>query len=157
MTLYEICEQLRNFELDIDEETGEILNGEELDKVELDFDTKAENVALYVKNLKAEAKMVKEEKLALAKRQASLEKQVEWYENYLDSMLVERPFPTSSKVKVSWRKSETLEGEDWTLVPEDYLKPNDPSVDKTALKKAIKEGLEVEGWYVEEHRNIQIK
>ena len=37
--------------LEVDEETGEILNAEELDKLAGAFDEKAESVACYIKNL----------------------------------------------------------------------------------------------------------
>ena len=36
-TLYELAEELANFELEMDEETGEVLNLADLDKVEMPF------------------------------------------------------------------------------------------------------------------------
>ena len=48
-TLYEINEKLLNFEFEIDEETGEILNAGELDNLELARDEKIENLCLYIK------------------------------------------------------------------------------------------------------------
>ena len=40
MTLYELNEAMKNFDLEIDEETGEILNAEELDLLTLEHDMK---------------------------------------------------------------------------------------------------------------------
>ena len=59
MTLFELNDALRNFNLEIDEETGEILNAAELDALEMQRDEKIENIALWIKNLKAEAEAVK--------------------------------------------------------------------------------------------------
>lgn len=54
-TLYELAEELENFELEIDEETGEVLNLADLDKVEMEFKKKVEGICLWIKNLKADA------------------------------------------------------------------------------------------------------
>ena len=55
MTLYELTEAMRFFDLEIDEETGEILNGDELDLLQMDFDQKLKNCVYWYKNQKAEA------------------------------------------------------------------------------------------------------
>ena len=50
MNLFELNQALMDFELEIDEETGEILNADALDSLELERDTKIENIALYQSN-----------------------------------------------------------------------------------------------------------
>ena len=42
-------------------------------------------------------------------------------------------------------------------LPEDYIKYSDPTVDKTALKKALKNGEEIEGARLVIRQNLQIK
>ena len=69
MKLYEIVEELRNFQFEIDEETGEILNADELDKLELARDEKIENICLMIKNLKADATAYKAEKDSFAEKE----------------------------------------------------------------------------------------
>ena len=59
--LYELTAQLENFELEVDEETGEITNLDELDALQLERDEKIENIALWVKNLTADAAAIKAE------------------------------------------------------------------------------------------------
>ena len=63
MNLFKIEESIQNFleqgfdNTCIDQETGEILEeriAERLDNLEFTFNIKAENLALYIKNLKAE-------------------------------------------------------------------------------------------------------
>ena len=51
----------------IDPDTGEITNSEQLEALQMERQTKLENVALYIKNLKADATMYKAEKQAFAR------------------------------------------------------------------------------------------
>lgn len=51
--------------------------------IEGEFDEKAESIAIYYKQLLAEAKMLKTEKAAIAKRQSQKEKQAESLKTYL--------------------------------------------------------------------------
>ena len=68
MTLYEINAALEAFESEVDEDTGEILNYDKLAELNMAKDEKRENIALYIKNLTAEAKAIREEEKALAER-----------------------------------------------------------------------------------------
>lgn len=79
-TLFDITmEYLEVFDrIEIDEETGEILNAEELDTLQGAFDEKAESVACYIKNLDAFTKDIKEEEAKMAERRKSAEKKVEY-------------------------------------------------------------------------------
>ena len=61
-TLYELAEELANFELEIDEDTGEVLNFADLDKVEMELKKKVEGICLWIKNLKSDALAYKAEK-----------------------------------------------------------------------------------------------
>lgn len=61
MTLYELDERIKNFELDVNED-GEIVNTDDLDKIEMERAEKIENVALYIKNARADRDALKAEK-----------------------------------------------------------------------------------------------
>ena len=52
MNLFEIENEIMNC---WDQETGEILDSDRLDQLEMERDTKIENIALYIKNLTADA------------------------------------------------------------------------------------------------------
>lgn len=54
-----------------------------LDGIEGEFDEKAESIAVYIKQLKAEANILKFEKSAIAKRQSQKEREVEKLAAYL--------------------------------------------------------------------------
>ena len=61
MNLYEINSQIENFEFKIDEETGEVLNMNELNELKMSKDEKIENIALWIKNLKSDEKALDDE------------------------------------------------------------------------------------------------
>ena len=68
-TLYELADALRGFDLDIDEDTGEITNLDDLDAIEMEFRDKVENVALMIKNFLSDAEAYKREKESFAKKE----------------------------------------------------------------------------------------
>ena len=66
MNIYEIEQAITDL---VDPETGEITDFEALDALSMARDEKIENVALWTKNLNAEAKAIREEEKALAEYQ----------------------------------------------------------------------------------------
>ena len=160
MTLYQIQDNIRKaIEQGFDEETGEILDTNALEALEIQRDEKIENIALFIKNLKAEAEAIKAEKMNLAKRQQTAENKAEFLKRYLTKCLDGEKF-FSPKVAVSYRKSQTVEfidGFDVNQLPEQYQRRADPEADKTALKDALKAGEEIHGVYLADHNNTIIK
>ena len=152
-SLYEINEAILNC---VDMETGEIIDSEALEMLQMAFDDKVEGIALWIKNLLAEAEMIKAEKENLAKRQSSCESKAKSLKMYLSKFLNGKKFKTS-KVSVSYRKSESIEIIDMSAIKEEYLKYSEPTADKTAIKKAIKNGESISGARLIENSNIQIK
>lgn len=71
MSLYQINQQILSLEkMDddyVDTETGEVISQEEFDQLNIDREEKIESICLWIKNLKAEAKAIKEEEENLAK------------------------------------------------------------------------------------------
>lgn len=153
MNLYEIDAAILDC---VDVETGEVFDEEKFESLSIDRDLKIENICLWIKNLTAEAEALKAEETAFAKRRKSAETKKEGLKKYIAGYLDGTPFRTT-KVVVSFRRSESIEIDDWTLVPDEYLKIVVPEVDKTAVKKALKEGKRIEGVSLVEKQNIQIK
>ena len=71
--LYEINQDILDC---VDLETGEILDTEKLDALQIEREAKLEGVALWVKDLKAEAAAVKEEADKLNARKKSLDNKI---------------------------------------------------------------------------------
>ena len=153
MNLYEIDERILDC---VDVETGEIFDIDAFEELSIEREVKIENICLWIKNLTAEAEAIKAEKLALEARQKAKTNKIDSLKRYISTYLEGSKFETA-RVKVSFRKSESLEYEDVYKIPEEYLKYKEPDVNKTELKNAIKKGLKVEGVSIVEKQNIQIK
>lgn len=150
--LYEIDKEIMNC---VDEETGEIIDFDKLSELQMRFDEKVENIGCCIKNLLAEAKMLKEEKDNLSKRQKVCENKAGSLKQYLSDILDGQKFKTT-KVSISYRKSEAVNIYGPDLVPEKYLKYA-PSINKAEAKRDIKAGKIIPGISLETKQNIQIK
>ena len=143
MTLYEINDEIRaaaDAAYIVDEETGEIIEKDQyIDELNVMKEEKVENIALYIKNLIAEAAAIKAEKDALAKRQKAAENKADYLKRYLNGCLSGEKFSTP-RVSLSYRKTTSVSIPDVYIVPDDYLRKVEPSPDKTAIKAAIKSG-----------------
>lgn len=153
MKLYEIEQEILSC---VDMETGEIIDIEKLEQLEMCRDEKIENICLWIKNLTSDAEALKAEKDAFEKRQKAAEDKVARLKNFLTNYLDGNKFETT-KVKVSFRGSESVEVADISALPEKFLKFKDPEPDKTAIKTAIKAGDVVAGASIVQKQNIQIK
>ena len=140
----------------VDVETGEVFDADRFEELELTRDAKIENICLWIKNLKAEAEALKAEKDAFAQRQKAAETKIESLKRYISAYLDGTAFE-SAKVKVSFRKSESLEISEDAVIPDEYLRFKEPEVNKADLKRAIKAGLTIGGVQIVESNNIQIK
>ena len=140
----------------IDAETGEIIDAEMLDKLQMEKSEKIENVACWIKDLKAEAEALKAEKMAFAERQRVAENKVESLKRYLAYALDGQAFK-STRASVSFRTSESVEIDDIYAVDENYLRYKEPEADKTAIKNAIKAGKEVAGATLVKSTSVIIK
>lgn len=146
MKLYEIDNAILEC---IDMETGEIIDAEKLDALNMERDAKIENVVLWIKDLKAEAEAIKQEKLALADRQRVAENKAESLKKWIAYALDGQKFSTA-KCAVSFRNTESVEVTEEGLENlmnghDDLLTYKQPEPNKKAIKQAIKDGLSVAG------------
>lgn len=164
MNLYELNEEIKNFEFEFDEETGEITNLSDLDNLKLMKDEKIENLALYIKNINAEKEAIKNEIDKLQKRLKAKETKVKGLKSYLEYILDGKKFE-SAKVDIRYRKTTSLNIDNDNLFIEyakdhglnnlftvDYKeKPN-----KTEIKKYLKDN-ELPYCSIVEGKNMSIK
>ena len=153
MKLYEIDEAIMAC---IDAETGEVIDADKLDNLTMERDAKIENVALWIKDLKAEAEALKAEKMAFAERQKVAENKIESLKKWLAYALDGQDYK-SVRASVSFRTSESVEIDDIYAVDENYLRYKEPEADKTAIKNAIKAGQEVAGATLVKSTSVIIK
>ena len=152
MNLYEIHHEIMSC---WDEETGEILDVQKFDALQMALEDKLEGIGCYIKNLEAEAAALKLEEQAFAARRKRAENKAASLKNYLSGYLQGCPFETL-RVKISFRKSESLELSETAVVPEEFLKYT-VDVNKAELKKAVKAGLVLDGVQLIQKQNISIK
>lgn len=161
-SLFGITEELLQiFEnIDIDEETGELLNLEQLEQIQGEFDDKASNIALYIQELQAQAEAIKNKSESLKDRQKSTTNKAERLKAYLSDMMnrAGKTKVETDDVRISFRKSESVEILDQQLIPEEYINARlTVTPDKVSIKKAIKSGQNIEGAILIENQNLQIK
>ena len=142
MNLYEINAALEQaYEEAVDPETGEVIENAAyaaIDGLQMELEEKTENVLLWIKNLQADA-------------------EAESLKKYVSGILNGQKFQTA-RVSASWRKSEAVEYVgNVNALPDSCIKIADPVVDKTALKKLLKSGAEIEGARLIARQNLQIK
>jgi len=166
MTMFEIKEEIRHLlenlytEADEDgcvsDETMAAL--EALNEAKED---KMESIALYYKEMQAEADAIKVEAKNLADRAKATQKKADSLKAYLSRILQEDGMEkfSTARVKVTFRSSEAvIVDDDWHNITKTYIKKNIEYVpDKTAIKEALKAGKKVKGAYLETRQNIQIK
>ena len=167
-TLYEISDLLlsciRTEEGDgINTITGEIIDTDALDALEMERSKKIEQIALWIKNLLSDAKASREEEKALADIRHAAERKAESLTQYLALCLNGEKFSTP-RCKISYRTSTAVALEDpvkaleWCKEhAESAIKYADPTLDKTALRDLLKAGVEIDGAALETRSNLQIK
>ena len=152
-SLYEIDQAILDT---IDPETGEILDFDRLEELQMEREAKIEGVALWIKNLKADAAAYKTEKDAFAEREKQAKEKAEKLSEWI-AMALNGEKLTTAKVAISFRKSESVEVNE-EIVPKKWLaKKITFAPDKMRIKEAIKSGLKIKGCSIIEKQNIQIK
>ena len=164
MTLYEINKQLADaIAHGVNPETGELENLDEVMELQLAHDEKVENIALYVKNLRAECEAIKTEEQRLKERRERSEKKAERLTVILESELAGEKFSTA-RCNISYRKSKSLDvADEQSLLAwlernghEDCINRK-ASVAKSAVTKLIEGGADVPFAAVAEHNNMRIQ
>ena len=96
----------------------------------------------------------------------SKEKAYERFKVYLSDVMLRcgKTRFYSARNQISFRKSDAVSIDDeekfleWAAVEHDeYLTYKKPSINRTAIKKAIESGVEIDGAHIESRQNIQIK
>ena len=149
MNIYQINQAIMDL---VDPETGEILDWEAFDALQMAREDKIENVACWYKNLTAEAAAIRQEELNLQKRRKAVEKLAETREKWLEKHLDGQKFETA-RCAITFRKTTKVELEDEAAVinwaqrnaRDDILKYTDPTVNKAELAKVLKAEVDVPG------------
>jgi hypothetical protein len=159
-TLYEISETQLAILGDIELNDGEITTEiqQRIDLLAENFEEKAIAYAYVIKQYEGEESLIDAE----IKRLQELKKKSAKVSDYLKERisaamiefgLTEIKTPT---LKLSFRKSESVEVVNESLLAQQYFNYK-PTIDKTAIKTAIKAGEEVAGARIVTNQNLQLK
>ena len=157
--LYEIDYRLRVLEdYMCDPDTGELLDEDsfnaKFDEIQMALNEKIESSICFVKNLQAdiEAERIKNRIDNYIRMKYTNEDGVVDTEG-LNKFKMETP-----RMKLSYRKSDSVDVYDIDSLPKEYIKEKvEVSADKTALKKDIKSGKEINGAKIVTNLNMQVK
>ena len=159
MTLYQINEAIMGC---VDAETGEIIDFDQLDALQMAREEKMENIALYIKSLEAEALAISNEVYLLQKRKDSKTNKAKRLREYLSFNLDGQPFETP-RVALTFRKSTGVKITDERELVEWLQQHHDeclsykaPTVLKTGVAHLIKMGEAVPGAMIEQKNNMQL-
>lgn len=152
--LYQIDNEIMDC---VDLETGEIIDEERLNALEMEREKKIEGVILWRKDLLAEADAVRTEAQNLSKRVKVCENKAEQLKNYINYALGGEKFKTE-RCSVSYRKSTSIVIDDFHDIQPEYWKDvKEDWISKEAIKKAIEKGETVKGAHQEEKMGIVIR
>ena len=161
MTLYEIDNAVNSVienGFKVDEETGEVLfTADDIEQLQLDRQAKIENIALYIKNTVSFANDIDTEIKTLTERKKAAERKAESLKSYLAFILNGEKFKTA-KCAISYRKSERVEVANVETLPDEYIRFElKKTANKDSIKRALKEGVKIEGCTIDERINMTIK
>lgn len=162
MTFREIDEAMMNL---VDEETGEILDIHEFEKLAMSKQDKIENMALWVLDLKDESEQINAEIQRLKDRKAATDNKMKRLKEYIQIILGGEKLRTPL-VSVSFRSNESVNITDAEAVinwvqhynkDDGVLKYLPPEISKTGIKQLIKEGATIPGASLESTTSTIIK
>lgn len=154
MNLYEINAQIMD---SIDTETGEVLDFDRLEALNMAKAEKIDNVACWVKDLEADVKAFEEQEKAFAERKAAAKKTIESLKGWLMEALEGQKW-SSTRAEVRFRRSKAVDVLDETAVPAQYMTVKTTSApNKTAIAAALKSGEEVAGCQLIERMSATVK
>lgn len=162
MKLYEIPGTIRAAldAMEVDEETGEIINAADLDAVEAEAHEKLESTALYVRELNAEADALKDEIERLTDRRRSLEKRSTFLKGLMlqgiDALGATKLKTPMVTISVRTSKAVELDADALDVLPEGFIRIK-READKAAIKAAIDGGFEVPGAHLVENRSLTMR
>lgn len=159
MKLYELAQNYAEL-LEIAEEIESDALVDTLEALQDAIEDKAENIAKLIKNLEADAKIIKEEEQRLAERRRAIEAKVDKLKTYLQEQLeiaglqkVKRPTIT---VAIQ-ANSPSVEVVDETAIPSDFLIPQPAKVDKKSILERLKKGESVPGVALKQTKGVRIR
>ena len=158
--LFEINKQIMDaWDACVDPDTGEIDESKyaEMEALQVEFNTKIENLACWAKNLTSDAVQLKAEAAALTDRAKAAEKKADSLKRYIAAALHGTKFETP-RCAIGWRKSTAIAIAEGAQIPDKYVRTKiitEPN--KALIKAALSAGEEIDGCSLETRNNMTLK
>lgn len=162
MNIFELTAEYKEIINSYDPETGEITEEaiQKLNDSGLAIEEKSVNTAkviqMYTDNEESvdkEIERLKNIKKSIGRNKQRLKDNIKYCMDETGIQKIE-----TDLYKISFRKSESVEVYDEALIAPEYIKETTKTApDKTAIKKALKEGLDIQGAKLIQSNNLQIK
>lgn len=161
MTIYELTDEYRRLmelaedpevEVDILADTIEALDGE--------IEAKADGYGRVIKNLEADISGIHAEEARLARRRRAMESNLDHIKDALLWGMRECNKPSIKTDLFGFRIQKnpaSVEIDPDAVIPDEYLIPQEPKVDRQALKDALKAGEMLEGIRLVQTERVQIR
>lgn len=157
MNLYELSlafQDVQNMDLD-----PEVMK-DTLDSINDAIENKAENIAKLIRNLESDVSAFKEEEDRLKTKRQAAENKVKWLKTYLeDNMKLtgKTKFKSGMFNFAIQKNPASVNITDERIIPEDFLIPQPPKVDKNSLKELLKSGVEIPGAELKQTESLRIR
>lgn len=152
MKLYELAENYQELasmmeQVEMGSEDWQMIQ-DTLEAIDDELDVKVQNICIIVKVYKYNRENIKAEKKLLDEVDKLYENKIKQLESYLQEQLQKTGNLKSTMLygphKLTYRKGVSTEVTDVNALPIEFLKTK-IEADKTAIKKALQEGIEVTG------------
>lgn len=161
MTLYEIDQRIESL---VDPDTGELFDYEAFMDLQMERVAKIENMALWAKEMAAQAAAIKAEIDTLSERRRVLTAKQERLKTYIARVLDGERFETA-RCSVSFRRSTSL---DVTSAHDaavwlnkngymDMVTYDEPKLDKRSVKKLVEDGKTIPGVEIVTKQSVQVR
>ena len=161
MKLHEITSNINQFynviaDTELDPEVIE----DTLSSLMVELNEKVDAIAYVLRKLKAEQQFFKEEEERIKAKREVLANRETRLKRYLEEQL---QLAGLDKVKtqlasVSFQNNPpSVYVEDETKIPEVYLLPQPPRIDKKSLLQALKDGVDIEGVSIRQEKSIRVR
>ncbi len=131
-----------------------------IESIEAAIEEKADNYARIIRNLEVDVAGIKAEEQRLADKRRTLENNIKWLKNNLEEVMKstgKTKFKTTLFSFGIQKNPPSVEILDESKVPEEFLIPQNPVVDKKAILAALKEGKEFDFAQLKQGESLRIR
>jgi replicative superfamily II helicase len=159
MKLYELAQNYAQL-MEMAEEMESDALVDTLESLQDAIEDKVENIAKLIKNLEADAKIIKEEEQRLADRRRSIESKVARLKEYLQEQLEVAGLQKVKRATITvaiQNNPPSVEIADEKLIPSEFMIPQNPKIDKQAILERLKNGETVPGCSLKQTKGVRIR